>query len=56
MNSEVAYVQNGRKVAWADVTTEDLRQTIEIYPLSAAAQYALSEWARRFGKSYYEDN
>lgn len=47
---EVAYVQNGREVTWAEVTTEDLRATICNYRGTEDAARALIEWRRRFGR------
>lgn len=52
MNEQVAYVQNGRDVTWDQVTTEDLRATLQNYPQGRHAALAQQEWVRRMGKPY----
>lgn len=52
MNERVAFIQCGREVTWVEVTTEDLRATLQNYPSSQDAVHAQAEWTRRMGQPY----
>jgi hypothetical protein len=50
-NAEIAFMQNGRAVTWAEVTTEDLRATLVNRPQTPEAALARVEWHRRMGQA-----
>ncbi len=52
MNEKVAHIQNGREVTWVEVTTEDLRASLQNFPSSPEAVHAGAEWERRMGQPY----
>ena len=51
IETEYAFIQNGRPVRWHEVTTEDLRVTVARYSGTAYARLCLAELNRRGIKS-----
>lgn len=52
MSERVVFVQGDREITWGEVTTEDLRATMQNYPSSPEAVHAQAEWVRRMGTPY----
>lgn len=48
----VAFVQNGRAVGWSEVTTEDLRADLTLYPTDRSTRFSAEEWERRMGTPF----